>query len=419
MVEPIASYMYCTHPHSWFSGISGRCVAVLLFGSVGLRTQRGRSTPTGSRPLGHSSGVGQSVQLSQPYPLGLTICVRMWLSCSRYTTAGLRDGHGDFIVAGFQSLANEWSSIALITPIFIHGKDLLDEQSRKIASLCEVSSPQELEVLQPNTEAENIVITFQNEWQVIPAENIVAAFQGCDKTVLAVSSTSTEAQVFLEVLEQGLDGVVLKVEDMKEVLKLKEYFDRRNEVRTMLDLTKATITRIEVVGMGDRVCVDLCSLMQPGEGLLVGSFARGLFLVHSECLETNYIASRPFRVNAGPVHAYVAIPGGRTCYLSELQAGKEVIVVDRKGQQRTLIVGRIKIESRPLILVEAKQEHSGSETYSIFLQNAETVGFVCPLQENRSSIPVTSLKVGDEVVIREQGGARHTGIEIQEFILEK
>ncbi|KAG6479551.1 hypothetical protein ZIOFF_063018 [Zingiber officinale] len=316
-------------------------------------------------------------------------------------------------------LANEWSSIALITPIFIHGKDLLDEQSRKIASLCEVSSPQELEVLQPNTEAENIVITFQNEWQVIPAENIVAAFQGCDKTVLAVSSTSTEAQVFLEALEQGLDGVVLKVEDMKEVLKLKEYFDRRNEVRTMLDLTKATITRIEVVGMGDRVCVDLCSLMQPGEGLLVGSFARGLFLVHSECLETNYIASRPFRVNAGPVHAYVAIPGGRTCYLSELQAGKEVIVVDRKGQQRTSIVGRIKIESRPLILVEAKQEHSGSETYSIFLQNAETVGFVCPPQENRSSIPVTSLKVGDEVVIRAQGGARHTGIEIQEFILEK
>lgn len=32
--------------------------------------------------------------------------------------------------------------------------------------------------------------------------------------------------------------------------------------------------------------------------LQVGSFARGLFLVHSECLESNYIASRPFRVNA-------------------------------------------------------------------------------------------------------------------------
>ena len=38
MVEHIASYMYCTHHHSWISGISGRCVAVLLFGSVGHMT---------------------------------------------------------------------------------------------------------------------------------------------------------------------------------------------------------------------------------------------------------------------------------------------------------------------------------------------------------------------------------------------
>lgn len=53
------------------------------------------------------------------------------------------------------------------------------------------------------------------------------------------------------------------------------------------------------------------------------------------------------------MHAYVAVPGGMTCYLSELQAGKEVIVVDQSGRQWTAIVGRVKIESRPLILVEA------------------------------------------------------------------
>lgn len=54
------------------------------------------------------------------------------------------------------------------------------------------------------------------------------------------------------------------------------------------------------------------------------------------------------------MHAYVAVPGGRTCYLSELKSGKEVIVVDQKGRQRIAIVGRVKIESRPLVLVEAK-----------------------------------------------------------------
>jgi len=37
----------------------------------------------------------------------------------------------------------------------------------------------------------------------------------------------------------------------------------------------------------------------------------------------------------------------------------------------------------------------------------------------RTAIPVTSLKVGDEVLVRKQGGARHTVIEIQEFIVEK
>lgn len=56
----------------------------------------------------------------------------------------------------------------------------------------------------------------------------------------------------------------------------------------------------------------------------------------------------------GPVHAYVLVPGGKTCYLSELKSGKEVIVVDQKGRQRTAVVGRVKIESRPLILVETK-----------------------------------------------------------------
>lgn len=54
------------------------------------------------------------------------------------------------------------------------------------------------------------------------------------------------------------------------------------------------------------------------------------------------------------MHAYVAVPGGRTCYLSELKSGKEVIIVDHQGRQRIAIVGRVKIESRPLILVEAE-----------------------------------------------------------------
>lgn len=46
-----------------------------------------------------------------------------------------------------------------------------------------------------------------------------------------------------------------------------------------------------------------------GEGMLAGSFARSLFLVHSECAESRYIASRPFRVNAGPVRRRMLVLG--------------------------------------------------------------------------------------------------------------
>lgn len=97
-------------------------------------------------------------------------------------------------------------------------------------------------------------------------------------------------------------------------------------------------------------------MMDVGEGMLVGSYSQGLFLVHSESLESEYVASRPFRVNAGPVQAYVMIPGGRTKYLSELETGDEVLIVDRNGRSRTAVVGRVKIEKRPLILVEAEYE---------------------------------------------------------------
>ncbi|XP_020521588.1 uncharacterized protein LOC18422409 isoform X3 [Amborella trichopoda] len=330
--------------------------------------------------------------------------VWVWTEKKDVMTAAVERGWNTFVFSSHsRKLADEWSSIAMIKPLFIQEGEIFDSENKRIAIVSEISCPEQLEQLQLlDGQAENVVISLM-DWQVIPAENIVAVFQGSQTKVLAIGKTPSEAQLFLEALEQGLSGVVLKIEDSEVILKLK----------------------VQVAGMGDRVCVDLCTLMRPGEGLLVGSYARGLLLVHSECLASSYISSRPFRVNAGPVHAYVAVPGGKTCYLSELQSGKEVIVVDLNGRQRTAVVGRVKIETRPLILVEAKLQIDDSDDktkYSILLQNAETVGLVCPFQvgkHNMSAIPVTTLKVGDEVLLRVQGGARHTGIEIQEFIIEK
>lgn len=91
-----------------------------------------------------------------------------------------------------------------------------------------------------------------------------------------------------------------------------------------VDLALATVSRLEPIGLGDRACIDLVELLAPGEGALLGSFARGLFLVHSECLSSEYIRARPFRVNAGAIHSYVMRSEDKTGYLSELASGQEV-----------------------------------------------------------------------------------------------
>ena len=109
--------------------------------------------------------------------------------------------------------------------------------------------------------------------------------------------------------------------------------------------------------------------------MLIGSYSKGLFLVHSESLESEYVASRPFRVNAGPVHAYIMTPGNKTRYLSEIETGDEVLTVDKNGNTKTAVVGRVKDrEKRPLMLVEA--EYEGYTIIRTLLQNAETIRLV-------------------------------------------
>ncbi|EFN55575.1 hypothetical protein CHLNCDRAFT_23378 [Chlorella variabilis] len=252
--------------------------------------------------------------------------------------------------------------------------------------------------------------------QIIPAENLVAAYQrNSGATLLAAAPDCAASRVMLEALEAGTDGVLLRTDSPAEVRALARYLqERRQQGAQRLRYEAATVTAVRPVGMGDRACVDLCCLLQPGEGMLVGSFARAMFLVHSECAESKYIASRPFRVNAGPVHSYLQLPGGRTGYLSELSSGAEVLVADAHGRTRTALVGRVKIEQRPLVLVEA--ELADGDRCSVLLQNAETVRLREP---SWRAVSVSELAAGEQLLVLRQAGARHTGVAIEESITER
>jgi len=254
------------------------------------------------------------------------------------------------------------------------------------------------------------LLVIGTDWKVIPLENMIAGLHGASVRIISGVKTAEEASLALSTLERGADGVLLDSTDPSEIKKLMEAVDRAEKGR--IELVTAKVTAVRPVGMGDRVCVDTASMMTFGEGMLIGSQAKGLFLVHSESEDSPYVAARPFRVNAGAVHAYIKV-GEKTRYLSELKSGDEVTIVGKDGTARSAIVGRSKIEKRPMMLIEAEAE---GQRISTLLQNAETIKLV---GSDGKPKPVTDLKEGDEVMVNLEKSARHFGMKIEESIVEK
>lgn len=253
---------------------------------------------------------------------------------------------------------------------------------------------------------EKLVIVRTTDWTIIPLENLIAQTKG----LIAEVKDFEEARTALTILEKGVDGVLTTTRDFREEGRIIKFV---KEERQQIPLQKAVVKRVKTLGMGDRVCVDTCTNMTPGQGMLIGNSSAALFLVHSESLPNPYVEPRPFRVNAGPVHAYIKVNGNKTKYLSELRSGDEVVLINYKGETSVGIVGRVKTEKRPLLLIEAEYEDLPVST---ILQNAETIRLTGP---DGSAISVVDLKSGDEVLCSIETAGRHFGIKIDETISEK
>lgn len=328
---------------------------------------------------------------------------QLWVKVDPYekklvTTALESGADAVWVPAGRAAEVKALGLIKVVAPDgdLIPGRDLLE--------VTVTGQDQEAEVVRLAKSGPVVVRT--PDWTVIPLENLVAQSNNLFVEVMDQDAAKTA----LGVLEKGVDGLVVVSPDpsvIKAIARLVK------EASPPLPLEAARITALKPLGMGDRVCVDTCSNLGLGEGMLVGNAANALFLVHAESLENPYVAPRPFRVNAGPVHAYIRVPGNRTKYLGELTAGDEVLVVGHDGRSRTAVVGRAKVESRPLMLITAE---AGGREVTTILQNAETIRLTRPGGE---AVSIVSLKPGDEVLVSQESGARHFGHKIQETIAEK
>ncbi|CAB1110188.1 unnamed protein product [Ectocarpus sp. CCAP 1310/34] len=248
-------------------------------------------------------------------------------------------------------------------------------------------------------------------------------------------------------------------------------------------LSTGRVTRTREGGVGDRVCVDLIQSLKAGEGMLIGSSAKMLALVHAETFETGFVPARqgdfyflcffaapegfvarmrwwwrrggigtvPFRINAGPVHSYALLGDGRTkhAWACELELdtvapfwrvviNKLVLVTNWKGESRKVAIGRLKVETRPMIMVEFQGE--GGRTGQLFLQQAETVRLISPTQpeataekskddsksevdtsgSGRGWVPlsVTNIEGGEDLLLREISRGTHVGRAIDAVVTE-
>jgi 3-dehydroquinate synthase II len=286
-------------------------------------------------------------------------------------------------------------------------------RGRKTGVYKKVTSNQDIDELKRLIDKFHLsfVIIDLDDWRIIPLENVIASLQNTGAEIFAVAKSIEEVETLFTVLELGVDGVLMSTNSEEEIVRARNIIKKSS-----FQIKIAEIREVQEVGMGERVCIDTVSMLAEGEGMLVGNKSNFLFLIHNESIGSSFTSPRPFRVNAGAVHCYTITPDGTTKYLSELESGSQVLIVNTKGEARMVGVGRAKIESRPLRLFRAAI--NDDEMGTIIVQNAETIRF---LNERGQILPVTHAKRGDKILVFSiPSVGRHFGMEVSnEYILEK
>lgn len=244
----------------------------------------------------------------------------------------------------------------------------------------------------------------------IPLEIVIAAAAKSNGSIITVAQDTEEAEIIFGVLEHGSDGVLLAPSKVGDATAFKAAAQQRS---APLELVELRVTGVRHVGMGERACVDTCTYFREDEGILVGSYSKGMILCVSETHPLPYMPTRPFRVNAGAIMSYTLTTDARTSYLSELHASSKVLAVDVKGQTRVVTVGRVKIETRPLLSVDAVADDG--TVVNLILQDDWHVRVLGPAGVVLNS---TDLVPGDIVLGYLPTEDRHVGYPIDEFCRE-
>ena len=327
----------------------------------------------------------------------------------------------DLTVTGASGIATPGASSALIADgdeaqrapadlatLRVVGAQVLDEAGSLVGERVSIDEPAAQEAARARLGLVPWLLVNGSDWRLIPLENLVAASRGTGTRIAAEVRDAALLQGAAGALDIGVDGLVLPA-DADLWTAAAAWTDTHAPTHGVLprapsaELVPLEVISVEPAGMGDRVCIDLTSTLELGEGLLLGSTSQLLVLVHGETLVSGYVPPRPFRVNAGAVHSYVLGADGARPYLADLAAADRLEVVDSTGSRREATIGRLKRERRPLVMMRLRH---GAVEGQVFLQQAETVRLV---REGGAPVDVTTLAPGMWVLGQVGDTGRHLG----------
>ena len=229
--------------------------------------------------------------------------------------------------------------------LYQHG-DLVFENQKNVGIYGEVTDIKSQNLVREKIGLVEWLVLEFTDWKMIPIENLISECEGTGTKLAVKVNQVDEIQGIAFALEKGVDAIIINQEPLMieaaeiakaQRLELKEYEPATHEgVSGRLNLEQCIISEIKNGGVGERFCVDLTTMLEFGEGLLIGSSASSLALVHGEVLASDFVPSRPFRVNAGPPHSYIMMADGKTKYIAELESGEEILIVNKNGGKRII-----------------------------------------------------------------------------------
>lgn len=131
--------------------------------------------------------------------------------------------------------------------------------------------------------------------------------------------------------------------------------------REPLKLKTFEVQRVEPLGVGLHAVIDGCSQLDGEECVLAGASATSMLLVVAA--GGAHPPGRPlvFGIDAGSAESFVFCGGDRARQLSLLRSGERILTVGAAGDTRAIVVGRVRIESAPLVALHTRSA-SGAST---------------------------------------------------------